>query len=497
MEYMFPLLSIFAFFVIFMILMRKVSRAMSTSLEGNAGDLNHSINAYIIAALHDGALEPQQIIDRISDRHHAKLPELGIDTEAILQEARIARSRNFFFGLAYLGSAFWILDRFLLYPMVEMEILTFPDYVESLLPPLLLVSLIGIIKTVVVNRYIRRNIKNFDAPINLGFSENVIVFGGFSPFAGFGRDLESWSFTIDASRPTEGEHQPPEKFKQQELLDFISSSIQNNLSSSIESDLSFVSGRRIRSLSKLLESRVAMPKSRVSIQDVRFEIGRPDTAWRHYKSVTAPISDGHLALTFFLRSTTVGKNIFIESRCFILGAIKSSYTVLNDFPSRTGFGYIFRLVRNKVIFSPFSWVIGVIPIYSAALHLFGFMSALIFGDPQDRMKKKDNSYNYGHSSSLREDLSSAVYQSYFQSVDKDRIGKTAQYVALNSIVDFLDSKGVSTTEIKERRTQIVNSGVIVSGGVLNAGQLAVGAGATAKIFNAMSSLKSKGASNVK
>jgi hypothetical protein len=56
----------------------------------------------------------------------------------------------------------------------------------------------------------------------------------------------------------------------------------------------------------------------------------------------------------------------------------------------------------------------------------------------------------------------------------------SQHVVINAIVDYLESKGISTEDIKERQTTILNSGVMVTGGTVKAEQMAVGAGATLK-----------------
>jgi hypothetical protein len=46
-------------------------------------------------------------------------------------------------------------------------------------------------------------------------------------------------------------------------------------------------------------------------------------------------------------------------------------------------------------------------------------------------------------------------------------------------VTFLDEHDIDTSEIRERRALILNSGIIVQGGDVTAESLAVGAGATA------------------
>jgi len=47
------------------------------------------------------------------------------------------------------------------------------------------------------------------------------------------------------------------------------------------------------------------------------------------------------------------------------------------------------------------------------------------------------------------------------------------------LVEFLDDHNIDTSDLKERQTTILNSGVIVQGGDVNAESLAVGPGAEA------------------
>ena len=71
--------------------------------------------------------------------------------------------------------------------------------------------------------------------------------------------------------------------------------------------------------------------------------------------------------------------------------------------------------------------------------------------------------------------------------------KITQHSIINSIIDYLESKGISTEDIKETQTTILNSGVMVTGGTVNANQMATGTGATLKnkVANAMPSKKIK------
>lgn len=64
--------------------------------------------------------------------------------------------------------------------------------------------------------------------------------------------------------------------------------------------------------------------------------------------------------------------------------------------------------------------------------------------------------------------------------------KIIQQQTLDVIVAFLDDHVIDTSEIKARGTHILNNGVIVSGGVINAEGLAVGEGAKTNLWKSES-----------
>src|SRR5579884_2724809 len=82
-------------------------------------------------------------------------------------------------------------------------------------------------------------------------------------------------------------------------------------------------------------------------------------------------------------------------------------------------------------------------------------------------------YNYGATSSLRESFSALVYDHYFEKSDRKLYLTAIEKQLLDSILEFLESKNVDTSDLKEERTYIINSGLIVHGGLQTAA-LAVG-----------------------
>ncbi|MBV9811165.1 MAG: hypothetical protein JO326_00325, partial [Acetobacteraceae bacterium] len=88
-------------------------------------------------------------------------------------------------------------------------------------------------------------------------------------------------------------------------------------------------------------------------------------------------------------------------------------------------------------------------------------------------------YDYGASQTLRQALSQTNYLHYFQQTDTDFYSKMIERKLLDELVQFLDDHEIDTSDIKDRQTMILNSGVWVQGGNVSAEALAVGTGARA------------------
>jgi hypothetical protein len=456
------------------------------------GNYMYSVTQNITAAMHLGKIDPQLVIDRLEDRHKARLPEVGLDTKKLLAEAKTARVRNRIFSTLFLLPTFWTIVLIFDYRLVEYGAISLEEYIFSYVKPALLITALGFAKTIVVNFYLRKNIVNSnDTPDDLA-KHNAIIFGGFSPFAGYGIDLDGWSFTIDTRKP-KIDGIIPLDVNQKEFLDHISSTLTENMTGGSIQDKLFVNGLRIRGNKQFLSGIKASPITSIEQSTVENKIGSPEQDVRHYRLLSMPLTHGHMFLTFFYRSSMLGGNLFIESRSFLLPPIKPDLTELIQLPTRRGFSYYSRLFFSKLLLSPIGWLPGLIFMFSMFIKIQSSISWALFGHPEDKLKNRTENYNYGNAFSLREGWASKEYQTYFQMLDKDMATKTFQHIIINSIVDYLDIKGIATDDIKERRTQIFNSGVMVSGGTVNAHQLAVGTGATvkSKLSDAFSSTKEK------
>jgi hypothetical protein len=86
----------------------------------------------------------------------------------------------------------------------------------------------------------------------------------------------------------------------------------------------------------------------------------------------------------------------------------------------------------------------------------------------------DPEYNFGAQTSIRELAQSAHYRKYFQQVDRGLNTKLIDRQVLDSIMTFLDAHDIDISQFEEQRTTILNQGLLISGGQVSAGSVAVG-----------------------
>jgi hypothetical protein len=80
------------------------------------------------------------------------------------------------------------------------------------------------------------------------------------------------------------------------------------------------------------------------------------------------------------------------------------------------------------------------------------------------------------------------YRRYFQRLDREMYVKTLEQRLLDAIIQFLDEHNVDVSDLVERQTTILNNGVMLSGGTIQAESLAVGTGARARAGEAVKNL---------
>jgi hypothetical protein len=207
---------------------------------------------------------------------------------------------------------------------------------------------------------------------------------------------------------------------------------------------------------------------------------KPTHSIRHYKCIRVIDWNGELILSIFFRIVKVGQNVFIEASYYLLTPLGKYYRQFDNIPLFATSEEMWVLVIQSIFQSIFSWFLSPF----AVLHRFNRSREQQRQRQANRRNiEKNPNFNYGATDSLRERVSSSEYRRYFQKLDQEMYLKIIEQQIIDSIKNFLGSKNIDTSDFEQARSTILNYGVIVSGGLMEAKNLAVGKNAKTMTTN--------------
>ncbi|MBX7267047.1 hypothetical protein KIF24_14120 [Micromonospora sp. Llam7] len=321
---------------------------------------------------------------------------------------------------------------------------------------------------------------------------NVTVYSGYVPFVGHGTPVAGWSFALPirpaehvvGPRRADGD-QVPTPFVVDELIDHVRQRLAaldsdggaDRLAGLVLQDRVFVVGRLLTDDARLLPVRQRMPRQHWTSEQVHQVAAHPQGAVRHYLCAMVPSWGGEVVASTFLHFSTDGRLLYLEC----------ARTVLE--PPRLAYHDVDRLTE----WLPASQLVQLL---AAGSHALLTTAATAVGRLVDelvqtlrhqrrqarlrRLAGEDLGYDYGARAGARELAAGSDYHNYFQMLDAAKHLKVVERHVLAAIVDFLDDRGVDTTEFHSRQMMILNQGVIQTGGLSVIGNQAVGAGARAE-----------------
>jgi hypothetical protein len=431
---------------------------------------------YLCAAAHlDEQFRNSTIRKLMKGKHRAIAVSYGVDMATVLKHCLVARSRtrlrNFVLALAIILTYLLCLEG-LRSNREEMVIIALVLYFT--------VSFVAILTEVVIREHktVRMNLSennyNPDCVTWPGIAaltrdlcdareSNVMIYSGFSPFVGSGINVKAWSFAVDISRGKEelGRVFQAQPFEIRELYSEISSALADlNLGNLSIEDKLCVNGRDIRNDPRFLPNLLERPATQVSREIVEGCIDNPSTDVRHYKQIRLVDWSGELVLSIFLRLSKPGRNLFIETTYCLLTPVDQRYQKVDAMNPDPGIGSWLWTGFVCASTAAMSWSLWPLWVAAKLLMHHGQWLADVL---TRKVIRKNPTFDRGAASSVREDVGSTEYQRYFQKLDKEMYLKILEQQIIDATVRFLDGKGIETTQMKERRTTILNSGVIVSG----------------------------------
>ena len=463
---------------------------------------NH-VNRYLIAKLLLDSSYRQKLKMMMENEHRAFAPELGVNLGQVariglLLENRDKRYKTIFFWIFLISlMIFWNnpVAGFWIYILVSLGVY----YQKSQQERFYLMKFVS--KQYNDLDFLEKELsakfggQNLSREIPDG-DQNLVVYSGFIPFVGSGYDMGGWSFPINIQKPKEslGAVSELRPFEIEDLYLHIENTLFNcGLDGLSTQDLLFVNGRQVRDITWILPSKHSYPVRLVDNQFVEDFKKKNDSDIRHYKAVRIFDWGNEIVVSYFLRFAIKGKYLFIEANRFLLTPVAEQYREIDTYLSPEIKDYL-GLAGSCLIIGPFVVFGGALSVLNRGLRWIQEKDILGFRARKKKSKmERDVFYDYGAKNSLRLEASDGRYQHFFQKLDKEMYFKILEKEFFDAILSFLDEHNIDISEMRERTDTILNNGLIVQGGEVNAESLSVGAGAKStstrisKVLEAVSS----------
>jgi hypothetical protein len=312
---------------------------------------------------------------------------------------------------------------------------------------------------------------------------NLIVYSGFLPFSCAGIDLGGWSFVVDLRKGRDelGERATPRPLEVSELYDEVERALRQLAIPNLTiADRLFVSGADIREDRNLLPDPIARPVWNVPGKALERFILSSTHRIRHYECITVVDWRGELVVSLFLRFSIRNGRLFCELSDFLLAPLKSELHRIDGQGAQIELRHVLAIVGRSLLATP--WLS-----LRAPRIVFKPLGRSRKRAKRAKLVERDPFFDYGAACTALDRVRSTNYSRYFQRLDKEMYVKVLERTVLDTIADVLDRHGVDTAELAERRSTIINNGIMMGGGSIQGGNLAVGSEARVGIVNRMRS----------
>lgn len=188
-----------------------------------------------------------------------------------------------------------------------------------------------------------------------------------------------------------------------------------------------------------------------------------------------------ITISYFVRLFRHGDDLSLEINGVFMPPVAAQYRWIDQFAQQGFWGTVFDFIKSLFIGA---WMLGWTPFY--VLGKIQQAIAEAFGSKARAQRALEKSidrtanFDFGAPLSVRRQVADFGPVQYFQQMDRRAAESAFAGRITRSFIDYLETCNIDTSELREQRTTLLNQGIVVQGGDVNAGNVAVGAGATVK-----------------
>lgn len=305
---------------------------------------------------------------------------------------------------------------------------------------------------------------------------NLVVFSGGNPFTNFGLPVGEWHLNADIKREKTAANSALAQASPVEPdIDEVYSRVLTSLKTTTEIDLEVFTLYLIQGqdVPEVIKPKGAHPIPTWHEPKELDEISyRLDASVRKYVCVSRSIWKHNVVASYFLSVRKIGEDICLDIFSILMPPLAEQYQRFDDDLPETFGGNVMAVIGN-LIWAPLRPINAVLVLCSGLFRARDLKRL-------KRQVKNNPRFDFGAPNGIRMVASTFGAMDYYQNADRRTVDSVFVGRILRTFLDYLDECAVDTSELREQRTTIINQGLIVQSGDVNANSIAVGANAKAQ-----------------
>lgn len=290
---------------------------------------------------------------------------------------------------------------------------------------------------------------------------NTTTYSGYSPFIGYGSELNTWTLTFDVTASGRPGVKPKE-FDVTDLYTHVAGRLSTLVLPCLEiEERLFVDGSTLLEDRRFLPDPLGRPVAGIPSAQLDALKRNPEEGARPYLAVHSTGWRGELVTSLFLRFVRSDSNLSVEGVQTVLYPLLDRYRVIDTLMPRPPLREFVTLVSETLVStffvllaSPVRAVTGFSPDYGMSRRR----------RRQYKLITRLRRFDYGALVSVRRQAAATHHHRYFQKADSGLVLKTVEKRALDALVEFADARDINVGELIQRQQMIINNGIIAATG---------------------------------
>jgi len=288
---------------------------------------------------------------------------------------------------------------------------------------------------------------------------NVVVYDTYQhyPFLGSGWRVGGWAIPpVDITKAPDdyGGKRMTVPFDAVELYDYVAEAVRERGPAGVQvSKRLYVRGPAAPYIRGVLGDRLAIPQPMVDSDVIESALRNPQSAIQAYLCLEKITLGGQLAVSMFVHVALDRNLLTVMADSFLLPSLHRRFRAVLKLPRRRSL-----ILARTVADASSTFVLDSLAAPDAIVHYWLSKAKRRYRLAEDtRRIRRRRGFDYGASSSIREDAADFDETSHVDMAQQERYFRVLQRQVIDAVSDFLDEHNVDISELRKQQSDVIST----------------------------------------